>query len=187
MSYKCELCNYTTMDKSNYNKHLSTKRHLKNTTTTNTTTNLENQLNKGKVDTTTTNTTTNTTNGDDDYYKTVYMGDEIIPENTNSKIDNTLQIIGDSAKNLQKASDEITRNVNISKIKKGVKKDVNELENDVNTIDGKKKNDMVIVAVAIIVSIVIVWVLFKDKILEFLDGNKGFNPANMDNTKIEWV
>lgn len=189
MSYRCDTCNYETNRSTNYNRHLLSRKHKDNVNSlsllnepTQNSKSIPNEpsqlLNEPSQN-----------EQEPDMYNTVYTAvKDIEPEmSKKSKIDNTLQIIGDSAKNLQKASDEIVKNVNISKIKKGIKKDANELENDVNTIDGKKKNDMVIVAVAIIVSIVIVWILFKDKIMEFLDGNKGFNPANMDNTKIEWV
>ena len=69
-----------------------------------------------------------------------------------------------------------------------LRKEVKHISQDVNdAVDTKKKSDsMLIVAMAIIASIVIIWVLFKDKITEIISGNN-FNPANMDNTKIEWV
>lgn len=176
MSYRCDTCNYETNRSTNYNRHLLSRKHKDNV----------NSLSLPNEHTQTQKEYSKSIPNEPDMYNTVYTAvKDIEPEIAKSdKVDNAIQIIADGAKSFKKGSDAVNKQINSGMLRKEVK----HISQDVNdAVDTKKKSDsMLIVAVAIIASIVIIWVLFKDKITEIISGNN-FNPANMDNTKIEWV
>ena len=157
MSYRCDTCNYETTKPFNYDRHLKSKRHLLNETAQN-----------ANIETThkqieTAHKQNETAHKSYENYKTVQTAQNVIePEPEEDERFNTdLQIIGNTVEKVNKASSDA--------IKKYKPKE--ETENS----EAKHSNSLAIALIAIFATGVIIWIFFKDKIMEILgiDGNAG--------------
>lgn len=178
MSYKCEFCNYETIKPFNYDRHLKSKRHLLNETAQNETAqkvNIETAHNQ--IETTRkqlrplTETAQNETAHDYGNYRTVQFATDVIEPEPEEQSDTDISIIGDTLKNVNKESTKVVKSYKPSK------------KVNTNEVNGS----MAIVFVSLLISAVIIYVLFRDKINEFLgigDNNSSMPVWGTDNTTV---
>ncbi|WP_287954658.1 hypothetical protein [Acidiplasma sp.] len=106
-----------------------------------------------------------------DYYLPVYTAtDEIELINDEDKSDKIIQVVGETVNKVNKASVESIKNYKLKPVEK---------------TDASNGNGLAIALIAIVATIVIIWIFFKDKIMEMLGGNESFvSGYNPDGTKI---
>ncbi len=157
MTYKCGICGYETIYPQNYKRHM--KSHMKSGEISDINNVKSNEINAKSVKSL----------KSQDHYLPVYTAEsEITPVEEDHTIDNDLQIIGETINKVNKSSSDAIKHYKPKETEK---------------TDASSGNGLAIALIAIVATIVIVWMLFGDRIMNMLNGGIGNVPAfSLDGT-----